>query len=63
MIGFCAAPMNWFERFWFLVAGLMLIDPGAVTDVIGVVMLTAGLIIQYRKKNVWVAAGSPTAVA
>jgi len=63
MIGFCVAPMNWFERIWFGVAGLMLIDPGFVTDVIGVAMLAAGLFIQYRKKKVWVAAGAPTAAS
>ena len=49
MIGYCLAPMNWFERIWFAVGGLMLIDPGALTDVIGVVMLAVGLAIQYRK--------------
>jgi len=59
MIGFCVAPMNWFERIWFGIAGLMLIDPGLVTDIIGVVMLIVGFIIQYRKKKAWVAAGSP----
>ncbi len=59
MIGFCMAPMNWFERVWFGVAGLMLIDPGLVTDIIGIVMLVAGFIIQYNKKKAWVAAGSP----
>jgi TRAP transporter 4TM/12TM fusion protein len=63
MIGFCVAPMNWFERIWFAIAGLMLIDPGIVTDIIGIMMLAAGLVIQYRKKRVWVAAGSPTATA
>jgi TRAP transporter 4TM/12TM fusion protein len=63
MIGFCVAPMNWFERIWFAIAGLMLIDPGTVTDTIGIMMLAAGLVIQYRKKKVWVAAGSPTATA
>ena len=61
MIGFCVAPMNWWERFWFGIAGLLLIDPGALTDVIGIVMLVAGMAIQYRKKKIWVAAGSPTA--
>ena len=61
MIGFCVAPMNWFERIWFGIAGLMLIDPGAVTDVIGIVMLAIGLFFQYRKKKVWVAEGAPTA--
>jgi TRAP transporter 4TM/12TM fusion protein len=61
MIGFCVAPMNWFERIWFAIAGLMLIHPGTLTDIIGIVMLAMGLFIQYRKKKVWVAAGSPTA--
>jgi len=61
MIGFCVAPMNWFERILFGIAGLMLIDPGLLTDIIGVAILAVGLIIQYRKKKVWVAAGSPTA--
>lgn len=61
MIGFCLAPMNWFERVWFAIAGLMLIHPGTLTDIIGIVMLAMGLFIQYRKKKVWVAAGSPTA--
>jgi TRAP-type uncharacterized transport system fused permease subunit len=61
MIGFCVAPMNWFERVWFGIAGLMLIDPGALTDVIGIAMLAVGMVIQYRKKKVWVAAGAPTA--
>jgi TRAP-type uncharacterized transport system fused permease subunit len=63
MIGFCVAPMTWFERFWFGIAGLLLIDPGFVTDVTGVVMLVVGLFIQYRKKKVWVAAGSPIAAS
>lgn len=59
MIGFCVAPMNWFERVWFGIAGLMLIDPGLVTDIIGIAMLVVGFVIQYRKKKAWVAAGSP----
>jgi TRAP transporter 4TM/12TM fusion protein len=63
MIGFCLAPMSWLERIWFGIAGLMLIDPGAVTDVIGIAMLAVGLYLQYRKKATWVAAGSPTATS
>lgn len=53
MIGFCVAPMNWLERIWFAIAGLMLIDPSTVTDIIGIMMLVAGLVVQYRKKKVW----------
>ena len=63
MIGFCVAPMNWLERIWFSAAGLMLIDPGLATDIIGIAMLAVGLVIQYRRKKVWVAAGAPTAAS
>jgi TRAP-type uncharacterized transport system fused permease subunit len=52
MIGFCLARMNWFERVWFFVAGLMLIDPGLLTDAVGLGMLVIGLIIQWRKSKV-----------
>ena len=51
MIGFCLAPMNWAERVLFAVAGLMLIDPGTLTDIIGLLMLGAGLFIQWRKSR------------
>ncbi len=51
MIGFCLAPMNWGERALFAVAGLMLIDPGTLTDIIGIVMLGGGLLIQWRKSK------------
>jgi TRAP transporter 4TM/12TM fusion protein len=51
MIGFCLAPMNWAERVLFAAAGLMLIDPGTLTDIIGILMLGTGLIIQWRKSK------------
>jgi TRAP transporter 4TM/12TM fusion protein len=51
MIGFCLAPMNWFERVWFAVGGLLLIQPGALTDAIGIAMLVAGLLLQWRKRG------------
>jgi len=51
MIGFCLAPMNWAERVLFAVAGLMLIDPGTVTDISGILMLGTGLLIQWRKSK------------
>lgn len=61
MIGFCVAPMSWPERIWFGIAGLMLIDPGTLTDIIGIVMLVGGMVLQYKKKKAWIAAGAPTA--
>jgi len=51
MIGYCLAPMRWWERILFAVAGLMLIDPGTVTDVMGIAMLAVGLVYQWRKSQ------------
>ena len=51
MIGFWLVPMNWYWRAWFFLAGLMLIDPGLLTDAIGIVMLGIGLAYQWRKRK------------
>jgi TRAP transporter 4TM/12TM fusion protein len=51
MIGYCLAPMRWWERIWFSVGGLMLIDPGTLSDLIGMGMLGAGLLYQWRKSK------------
>ena len=51
MIGYCLAPMRWYERIWFIVGGLMLIDPGTWTDIIGIVTLVLGLLFQWRKSK------------
>jgi len=61
MIGFCLAPMSWLERAVFLLGGLMLIDPGIVTDVSGLGLLAVGLLFQWRKQRTLAAAGLPTA--
>jgi UPF0716 family protein affecting phage T7 exclusion len=51
MIGFCLAPMSWVERIVFFGAGLMLIDPGAVTDLAGLSILVLCMANQVRKKR------------
>jgi TRAP transporter 4TM/12TM fusion protein len=51
MIGYCLTHMRWWERIWFAIAGLMLIDPGTVTDIIGVLMLGIGLFYQWQKRR------------
>ncbi len=48
MIGFCLTNMRWWERIWFALAGLLLIDPGTVTDLIGIGMMALGLLYQWR---------------
>jgi len=51
MIGYCLAHMKWWERIWFAAAGLMLIDPGTLTDIIGIGMLGIGLVYQWQKSK------------
>jgi UPF0716 family protein affecting phage T7 exclusion len=41
--------MTWWERILGLAAGLLLIDPGTVTDLVGIVLLVFVTAIQYRK--------------
>ncbi|HWQ62030.1 MAG TPA: TRAP transporter fused permease subunit, partial [Negativicutes bacterium] len=57
MIGYYLWHMNWFERIWFGIGGLMLVDPGALTDVIGIVMMALGTAYQWRKYRAAKAAG------
>ena len=63
MIGSFVAPMNWLERIWFVVAGLLLIDPGHVTDIMGIAMLAACVAYQYRKKRAGVVSTATAADA
>lgn len=51
MIGFFLAPMSWWERVLFFGAGLMLIDPGTVTDAAGLGLLGLGALYQWSKKR------------
>jgi TRAP-type uncharacterized transport system fused permease subunit len=51
MIGYFVAPMNWIERILFVAAGLLLVDPGTLTDIIGLGLLAACVANQYRKKR------------
>jgi TRAP transporter 4TM/12TM fusion protein len=51
MIGFFLAPMRGYERVWFFVAGLLLVDPGTTTDLIGIGMMALGLLPQLRRRQ------------
>jgi TRAP-type uncharacterized transport system fused permease subunit len=44
--GYFLRAATWFERALFLIAAMLLIDPNAVTDVIGLGLLAAGLLVQ-----------------
>jgi TRAP-type uncharacterized transport system fused permease subunit len=57
MIGYGLTHMRWWERIWFAAAGLLLIDPGAMTDLIGIVMLVLGFLYQWHSKKRALAVG------
>ena len=44
--GYFLRTATWFERVIFSVAAMLLIDPNAVTDVIGMVLLAIALLLQ-----------------
>ncbi len=53
MIGYAMGNLSMLLRIWFAIGGLLLIDPGLLTDLVGVLMLAAGLGYQMvsSKKN------------
>lgn len=52
MEGYFITHCNWIERAIFLVGGLLLIDPGLQTDVVGLALLVVGFVIQKNKQKV-----------
>ena len=63
MIGFFVAPMNWIERILFIAGGLLMVDPGTVTDLIGGGLLALCVVNQYRKKRAGVVSTATAADA
>jgi TRAP transporter 4TM/12TM fusion protein len=55
MEGYFIRPATWLERGLFLAAALLLIDPGIVSDVVGLALLGAGLAVQKMRPTVEVA--------
>lgn len=47
MNGYLFAQMNWLIRILFCAAGLMMLDPTVLTDIIGIVLLTGCAVWQY----------------
>jgi TRAP-type uncharacterized transport system fused permease subunit len=51
MIGFCTTLLNPIQRLLFFIGGILLIDPGTMTDIIGIVILVATYFWQKQNKN------------
>ncbi|MCW5746724.1 MAG: TRAP transporter large permease subunit, partial [Alphaproteobacteria bacterium] len=53
-------PASWFERLLFVAAAFLLIDPGITTDIIGLAVLAAALVLQKVRNVRAVPAGGVT---
>ena len=51
MIGCLVRPLNMFERVVLFIGGLLMIQPGLVTDLVGFLLLTAVFFVQQRRTN------------
>lgn len=47
--GYLITRAKWFDRIIFLIAGLMLIYPGTITDIAGLVLMVVGYLIQKMR--------------
>lgn len=51
MIGYFLTNMSMAERTGFFLGGILLIDPGTITDIIGLGILVIGIVIQLRRRK------------
>lgn len=51
MIGFFVAPTTKLERILYFVGGVFMIDPGGMTDLIGIAILATASFLQYTRKR------------
>ncbi|MBQ7497398.1 MAG: DUF3394 domain-containing protein, partial [Selenomonas sp.] len=51
LIGYLAATCHGWERLVLIVGGLLMINPGLVTDLIGAAMFAAILMLQLRRSK------------
>lgn len=51
MEGWLFTKMTWFERIPAFAAGLLMIDPGLITDIVGLAIMAAIFVVQLMKKR------------
>jgi TRAP-type uncharacterized transport system fused permease subunit len=49
--GYYYVDARWYERACFLIAGVLLIKPGLVTDLVGLILFVAAFLNQYRRRQ------------
>jgi TRAP transporter 4TM/12TM fusion protein len=58
LAGFLVARLHWIERLLLVAAGLLLVDPGLVTDIIGIVVLGGIAAFQVVRRRTTAAKGA-----
>jgi TRAP transporter 4TM/12TM fusion protein len=58
LAGFLVARLHWIERLMLVAAGLLLVDPGLVTDIIGIVVLGGIAAFQVVRRRAVAAKGA-----
>ncbi len=58
LAGFLVTRLHWIERILLVAAGLLLVDPGLVTDIIGVVVLGGIAAFQVLRRRAAQAKGA-----
>jgi TRAP-type uncharacterized transport system fused permease subunit len=58
VVGHIRTSLSWFERVMVLAAAFLLIKPGLTTDIIGVVLLVAAVLMSARRAKTAPSAGS-----
>jgi TRAP transporter 4TM/12TM fusion protein len=58
LAGFLVARLHWIERLLLVAAGVLLVDPGLVTDIIGIVVLGGTAAFQVVRRRAAAAQGS-----
>jgi len=50
---FLASLKHWFERIFFLIAGILMIQTAYITDMIGIILLLGGIGLQISRAGKW----------
>ena len=51
IMGYLVYKAAWWERMALIVGGVMLVDPGAITDIVGLSLIALGVVSQVIRKR------------
>ncbi|MBN1519941.1 MAG: TRAP transporter permease [Spirochaetales bacterium] len=51
VMGYFMRKLDWWERIMFVLGGILMIDPGAFTDLVGIGIIAAAVVVQIIRKR------------